>query len=335
MTFDFIRSKFQTIFVVILIFLSVSLILTFIQPLKFETTSKMLIIQNFSQETDPYAASRSNQYLSSVLSEVVSSNSFYQEVLNSGYEIDKSYFKQTGFLASDELKAWQKTASAKPIGDTGVIEVSAYHTNRGQAEQISKAINFVMKTKNQNYHGSGDRVTIKVIDDPNTSNYPVKPNIALNAVLAVAFGSVFSLAFIYLFPGQDYNVKLIPGRKKYTYQAAWQNQQYYQENQNYYARPENKADQKGYNEQPKTYYIHHMPKQYLETANNQPGNAQGEYETVMQKPNRYYDEINDARQKADSEHTRIFEELARARAREAEMGIGQQKIRGDIKNILG
>jgi len=340
MSFELIRSKTQTIFVVMLIFLALTMILTLIQPLKYKTVSKILIIQNFSKETDPYAASRSNQYLSSVLSEVIRSNSFYQEVLNAGYEIEKTYFLQDGLVPTDELTAWQRTVSSRPIGDTGVIQVDVYHTSREQAEQISKAVNFVMKARHQNYHGSGDRVSIKVIDDPNTSNFPVKPNIILNTGLALIFGLIFSLAYIYLFPGPDYNVKILPGRAREAYREAYGQPEHFSGQNSYQQLSRNPAR---FAEEARTYYIHHLPKQYLERAGGQEERRPWPAETIQPAQEKHSagyinensDDLARARQQADRDQARIFEELARARAKEAENNYGRPAFKGSIKNVLG
>lgn len=210
MLLELIRRKIQTIFIFVLLFMAIALILTLVQPLKYESRSKILVIQSFPEGTDPYAASRSNKYLSMVLAEVVKSDSFYNEVLNSGFEIDKNYFKKTGFLATSEFKAWEETVSARSVDDTGTIEIFTYHTDKHQASQIAKAVNYIFKTRNQNYHGAGDKVSIKSINDPQVSSFPVKPNIIVNLGLAIIFGLVFSFAYIYLYPDANHDIRLIP-----------------------------------------------------------------------------------------------------------------------------
>lgn len=189
----------------VFIFLILAIIFSLLQPFKYGSNSQVLIIQNFSNP-DPYLASKSTEYLSNILAKVVSSNSFFENVLTSGYYVNKNYFGDT---VKDQMKNWSKTVSAKAINDSGIISLSVYHTDRSQAELINRAVVYTLQTKHGLYHGGGD-VAIKVIDEPITSNYPVQPNLILNFGLALILGFIFSLVYIYLFPKEKYNIRLVP-----------------------------------------------------------------------------------------------------------------------------
>ncbi len=169
-------------------------VLIFAQPLKYGATSELLIVQQYSGGTDPYSISRSNQYLSSMLASVVTSQSFYGEVMNSGFSIDQEYFNTDARI---QMKTWEKTVEAKSIGDSGMIEISVFHPDRYQAQQIARAINSTLRLKNGQYRGSGSDLTIKVLNEPIVSVWPVKPNIPLNMILAIVFGLLLVLVHIY------------------------------------------------------------------------------------------------------------------------------------------
>jgi len=68
-----------TIVFFVFIFLILAIILSLFQPLKYGSTSKVLIIQN-TVNPDPYSASKSTEYLSNILSKVILSNSFFENV---------------------------------------------------------------------------------------------------------------------------------------------------------------------------------------------------------------------------------------------------------------
>lgn len=197
----------------VFIFLILAVILSFIRPLKYGSSSQILVIQNFSN-SDPYLTSKSTEYLSNILAKVIDSNSFFENVLNSGYYIDKNYFGQT---VKDRMKSWSKTVSAKAVNDTGIILLDVYHTDRSQAEMIARAVAYTLQTKHVLYHGGGDNVFIKIIDEPITSNYPVQPNLILNFSMALILGLIFSWTYIYLFPEEKYNFRLMP---KFASRAA-------------------------------------------------------------------------------------------------------------------
>ncbi len=194
---DFLRllkSKKQIVTVIVLAALVISLGFSFSQSLKYGTSSRLLVIQNISG-ADAYTVSKSNEFVSSLFAEVTSSSSFFKLVLDSEYDINKEYF--AGNLQK-QIKTWQKTVEAKNIKDSGLISVSVYHPNPEQAKQIALAVNHVLMTKNINYQGVGESLTIAVVDQPIVSNYPVKPNIIVNLILALVFGLVIGLAYVYL-----------------------------------------------------------------------------------------------------------------------------------------
>ncbi|MFA6171731.1 MAG: hypothetical protein WCW77_04280 [Patescibacteria group bacterium] len=207
-----LKNKKGTLATIIALFLIFRIGLSLVQTLKYGSESKILVYQKFPGGTDIYTINRSNEYLSGVLASVISSDSFYEEVKNAGFNIDLKYFTKEG-AGKDELKKWEKTVAAKSLADSGIMQVDVYHPDRYQAEQISRAVNFVLITKNQNYHGGGDNVVVKVIDKPAVSNWPVKPNIFLNVALALVFGLILGLTYTYLFPEKRYDLGFWPSRR--------------------------------------------------------------------------------------------------------------------------
>jgi len=194
---NLVARKRKTIFGIIAIFILLGIGVIAVQRFKYSSKSQLLVVQEYNQSVDAYTASKSNEYLSSVLANVVSSNSFFTKVLESGFEIDASYF---GDNPKDQMKQWQKTVNAKSINDSGIIAINAYHPNRDQAEKIDRAINYVLMTQNTAYHGSGDSVKVRLIDQPITSSFPVKPNIFLTLGIAIALGFIAGLIYVYLTP---------------------------------------------------------------------------------------------------------------------------------------
>lgn len=216
---ELINKKKQTILSVVLVFLIITVIFTIIQPLEYSTESRLMVVQNFKEGTDPYAAAKSNEYLSSILSKVVISSEFFDEVIVSGYNVDSSYFSSD---PKKTMKKWEKMIEAKPVNDTGIIMINIFHKDRYQAEQIANSINYILKTKHTNYHGGGDAVKIKIIDKPITSKWPVKPNIPMNVGFGIFFGLIIALIYINIFPEEEYDVKFFPKKKKKRVEANWE-----------------------------------------------------------------------------------------------------------------
>jgi len=205
-----IKRKRQSIFVIMLATLIFTLIISLLFPLRYEAKSRLLITQDTGQ-ADAYTMSRSNEYLGNLFTQVTSSGSFFDLSLSSPYNIDDSYFSGT---YAQQIKKWRNTVRTKTVADSGIIEISVYHTVPYQAQQIALAVNEVMISKKNNYQANGDKVRISVIDQPLVSSYPVKPNLVQNAGLALIFSFIFSLFFIYIFPEERYDIRLFGHKKK-------------------------------------------------------------------------------------------------------------------------
>lgn len=208
--FNLLGSKKQTIAMVLAVFLSVAIVVSAFQPFNYGSSSKLLIINTF-KETDPYTVSKSNEYLSNLLSQITSTNSFFEKVKNSSSNIDQGHFKGD---SKKQMKKWVKTVKAKGLSDTGMIAIDVYHTDPDQAAEIARTVAYVLQTEHANYHGFGENIQIKMIDEPITSSFPVKPNVPLNLSLGLIFGILFSLCYVYLFPEKRYDLKLFPGTSR-------------------------------------------------------------------------------------------------------------------------
>jgi capsular polysaccharide biosynthesis protein len=197
------RKKRQTLVSLFLLFLVIGLILVLLQDFKYGTKSKILVIQEGAGRVDPFSVSRSVEYLSDLFTKVVYSNSFFDAVMESDFNIDKNYFGQS---FDKKMKTWRKTVSAKGLEDSGIITISVYHQDSYQATQIALAINHVLMTEHQTYHGLGSSVKINVIDQPIVSPYPVKPNLIYSIIIIIAVSLFFGLMYIYIFPERKYDI---------------------------------------------------------------------------------------------------------------------------------
>jgi capsular polysaccharide biosynthesis protein len=206
-----LRLKRRTLISIFFIFLIAGGIVSGIQGFKYGTKSSVLVIQEGGAGVDPFAVSRSVEYLSTLLSQVVYSNSFFNHVMDTDFNIDKSYFTND---STKQMEIWKKTVSAKSVENSGIITVSVYHLDQHQAKQIALAVNHVLMTSNSEYQGLGSSVKISVIDQPIVSNYPVKPNLLLNFTAVLLATLVVGFVYIYLFPEEKYNLDWFASKPK-------------------------------------------------------------------------------------------------------------------------
>jgi capsular polysaccharide biosynthesis protein len=201
-----LNKKKETIVLLILFFLIAGAIITFIQPFRYEAASKILITQNRGP-VDPYVITKTNEYVAKVLTNVVSSDLFFKELVGGGYNIDSSYFFEERIIRKNK---WNETAMILSNNDSGLLIIKVLHEDKKEAEKIAEAITHLLKIKNSEYHGIGSVIGIKVLDPPAVSNLPVRPNIIFNLALSFTLGLIFGFIYIYLFPEKRYDLKFWP-----------------------------------------------------------------------------------------------------------------------------
>jgi capsular polysaccharide biosynthesis protein len=166
--------------------------LSFLRPLEYSSTSRLLIIQKSGLNLDPYTAIRSAESIASNLAQVVYTSVFYDKVMNAGFNIDKSYFK------TDENKRrtqWTDMVATEVTHDSGFLQITVYHTNRDQASEINRAIAYILTTEGNSYIGGQD-LQIQLVDTPIQSRFPTRPNIPLNAFLGAVVGVILSALYL-------------------------------------------------------------------------------------------------------------------------------------------
>jgi len=197
------KKRKTTVISITLIFVIIGLIITLLQPLKYSSKSRLLILQNTS--SDAYTVSKSNEYVGGLISEVIYSGSFLDSLKASNSIFDRNYFNSS---YKENVKKWGETVYAKSSGSTGVIDIEIYHTNPEEAKNISNAVNQLIISGQSPYKFNPDQTKISIIDEPVVSSFPVKPNIPLNLSLSLLFGFLAGCSYIYLFPKERVSEKL-------------------------------------------------------------------------------------------------------------------------------
>ncbi len=118
-----------------------ALVISFVQPLRYSSSVRLLILQDLGSSVDAYTASRSEERIAEDLSTIVFTSTFFDQVFSSGFQLETKNFPK------DDLKRrreWDRTVDATVSHSTGLLTITAYHTNVAQAEQLARAISFVL-----------------------------------------------------------------------------------------------------------------------------------------------------------------------------------------------
>jgi capsular polysaccharide biosynthesis protein len=163
--------------------MALAILLSLLRPLEYSSTTRILITQELGA-VDAYTASRSAERIADDLASIVYTSTFFTKVLSSGYDVDEAYF------SGDEIKRreqWEDAVSASVSRSSGLLSITAYHTDVAQAEELATAVAYVLTTEGWTYT-SGGSITVQVVDEPLNSRYPVRPNLLINGFSGLVLG---------------------------------------------------------------------------------------------------------------------------------------------------
>lgn len=159
-----------------------ALLASVLQPMKFSSSVRLLITQTNATGVDPYTAIKSTERIGQNLAEIVYTSSFYNAIAQQeGF--DASYFPTDEI---DKRREWKKTITIGVVAGTGIMEVTAYHKDRTQANLLAVAVAKELAQQAPNYFGYA--VRLQIIDDPLPSRFFAKPDFVRNGSLGAIFG---------------------------------------------------------------------------------------------------------------------------------------------------
>jgi len=165
--------------------------ISFLFPLEYSATTRLLVVQRQLTQSDPYTAIRASEQIADSLGKIIYTTSFFDKVVASKYAIDKSIF------SNDEIKRrkqWRKMIATRVERGSGILVVTAYHKDPQQAIQIARAVATVETLDGPAYLGGG-YLQVRLVDDPIQSRYPVRPNVPVNALTGFIIGAIVGAAF--------------------------------------------------------------------------------------------------------------------------------------------
>jgi capsular polysaccharide biosynthesis protein len=171
--------------------LVLAVVISFLRPLEYSSTIRLLIIENIGT-VDAYTAARSSERIAEDLATITYTTSFYEKVMDAGFGIDESYMPTDDYK---RRKKWDKMISTTVARGTGLLTIKTYHTDVEQAERIAHAIAFVLTNEGWTYT-SGGSITVRLVDEPLNSRWPSKPNIPANAFAGAVLGGLLGMVYV-------------------------------------------------------------------------------------------------------------------------------------------
>lgn len=189
----YLSRKKRVVVYSVLLFLIFGLLITFVKPLEYSSTVSVLIIQKINPNLDAYTAARAAEKLGNNLAEIIHTTSFFDKVRYSNFALKIDWPESE----QQKRKTWQNKVEAKMIGETSILEITAYDQDKQEAEKLAQAIVYVLTSEGDEYHGGGEDIIIKPVDTALTSDYPTRPNIILNIIASLFIGLVGGCLIVY------------------------------------------------------------------------------------------------------------------------------------------
>lgn len=186
-----ILSSWHTILLTAAIGLFLGVVLSFVQPLEYSSTARILITQELGT-VDAYTASLSVERISEDLADIVYTTSFYEKVAEAPYNIDSTYFEAQ---ENKRRQQWEEMISASVSRSSGLLTIRVYHEDVEQAQEIVNAVAYVLINEGWTYT-SGSNIKVQLVDEALDSRWPVRPNIPVNAFSGLVLGIIAGAGYV-------------------------------------------------------------------------------------------------------------------------------------------
>lgn len=161
---------------------------SFVSPLRYGSSVRLLVTQTNAIGLDPYTAVKSTERIAANLSEIVHTSTFAGNVIMRAQGFDAAYFPLDEYA---KRRAWSKALSTSVVAGTGIMELTAYHPLREQARLLADAASQELAVQAPNYFGYNVRV--QVIDPPLDSRWFAQPSFVRNGVFGFIFGLLLGM----------------------------------------------------------------------------------------------------------------------------------------------
>lgn len=182
---------------------------------RYKSTVKLLVINN-DTTIDTYTASKTANYITGILGEIIYSDSFISSV----FANEPNLIDDLGQTSEQRQKQWDKKVKTTIQENNGIIIIDVYGSEKYQTALLASTIgNFIVANHGQ-YDGSADKVNIKMIDTPSIYETWSIKQIIQDTGLGFLAGLLFGFTLIMIFPGHRlFDFKRRPAKAYSQHQA--------------------------------------------------------------------------------------------------------------------
>ncbi len=161
-------------------------------PWKYSSSMRLLVVQANVAGLDPYTALKSTEQIATNVRELVYTSLVANRVLSETPGLDAAAFPQDEYR---RRKAWQEAVEVGVTPGTGIINLTAYHSDREQARLLVQGVaaQVIEKTPNFGYNAQA-----QIIDTPLPSRWIARPNLLQAAGYGAILGLVLAIFWLFL-----------------------------------------------------------------------------------------------------------------------------------------
>ena len=164
---------------------------SFVRPLEYSSSVRLLIVQKNTGTSDAYTVLKSAESIGDNLSQVVYTSSFLDKVLDAKYFVNKNFFPRKEY---DRRKKWSRMLETQGSRGTGFLRLSVFHPDKREANKIAKAAASILIEEGWQYVGTA--MEMKLVDRPLESRFPARPNIFANIFFGFFFGGCAGVLYV-------------------------------------------------------------------------------------------------------------------------------------------
>jgi len=174
---------------------ALALAASFVFPLRYSSTVRLLVTQSVAADVDPFTAMKSAERVAGNLAGLVHTSTFMEKILSSVPGFDRAYFPADDY---DRRKLWSKTVETSVEPSTSFLTIVAFHPQASQANLLVSAAAKDLTTEATSFFGANVRA--QQIDSPLNSRWFVRPRILRNGVYGGLAGFLVGLAWVLIRP---------------------------------------------------------------------------------------------------------------------------------------
>lgn len=176
---------------------------------KYKSTFKLLAVSS-QNNIDTYTASKTANYITGILGEVIYSDSLIDSVYSANTNLE-----DLGYGSERRLRQWKKMVKTKVLENKGLMIIDVYGNDKVKTNALANTLALTIINNHGNYDGASDRITIKMIDQPSVYDSWSMTKIMENTGLGILVGLLLGFTFVVIFP--NHRLFKVTKKEKYFY----------------------------------------------------------------------------------------------------------------------